>query len=712
MYNWRPWSIRRFFGLDLKTNVIEVKDGNSLAAENVYQGDDGVAQKRPGHETMFASDEASGVQIDEIGAVVLNGTKYWFKFADGKFKYSTSRTGAVTVISPSPAISTSNQIWFAVLDSKLFFVDGTNVLRYFDGANIKVSTIPERPTVALTTGGAGTGYDYTYTVDNGLGESPACGTLLVNKGSAESVVVTGNYGPATVIAGDVVRIYSKATSIAAASKLVATYTWTGADVTAGSATIPTVAISDLQPQLYTELGIAINKSAISGLTGLTEHYGRLVGWKGNRVYNSKSTNPHSWPDDTAQKEAFVYGFGIGDGEDITCCISYRESLFVLKPTHVAVFGGVGPDDTGGNAYSFRRLEVNRRGCIAGKSAAVIGEKDKNFLVYLSRQGWMATDGTTPTEVGEKIQPEILGKSDAVLSKSVAIHDTTLGLYLCAVGSPGDRDVWVFDVRESGGVVVGWWKWIGIDAKCLFWDGDRMLYGDYDGVCASQRITGTSQDFSDVRHEHILPGAINTVAETITVSDQYVTGERLTIRTSGTIPVGLTANASYYAIVVNSTTIKLASNSANALAGIALNIASQGIGSHTLVRSVAIDGFYTTNWIHFGAPTDIKKVSKPAFILNTKAQSVNVDVYAAYDWTNRFELVGTITLGSSNLWGELLWGAFVWGEGATATPKNVSIPRRKFRAIRYKIQNSEINQDFNIQGISQRFVVLRNRGNDA
>jgi hypothetical protein len=230
---WAILKVPRFFGLDLKTNVTDVRDGRSLDLINVYQSGNGVVDKRPGTDSMFDADEGSTKSIDTLGTCTISGTKYWFKFTDGKFKYATSRTGAVTTISPSPAIATGVRVWYVALGGKLFFVDGTNNLRYFDGSAIADSSILSRPTVAPT-GGAGTGFDYTYTVDNGLGESPASLATLVNKGSASTITIAGNYGPATLVAGQIVRIYSKATTIAAANKLVATYTWLAADVTAGN----------------------------------------------------------------------------------------------------------------------------------------------------------------------------------------------------------------------------------------------------------------------------------------------------------------------------------------------------------------------------------------------------------------------------------------------------------------------------------------------
>lgn len=711
-YSWKPFQIRRFFGLDLKTNIVDVKDGKSLDLQNVYQDSGGVVKKRPGHDVMFEADEASALAVDDIGTCTLAGTKYWFKIVDGNFKYATSRTGALTTLSPSPAISTSNTIWTAVLDDKLFFVDGTNALRYFDGSAISTSSIYQRPTVAMTTASGAGGYDYVYTVDNGLGESPAIAAPLVGKVSVATVRVAGNTGPQTLVAGDVVRVYSRATSVAAASKLVAEHTWDASDVSAGYSDIVTVAIADDQTQLYSELGVALNYSAVTGLEGIAVHYGRLVGWKGDYQYNSKVTNPHSWPTDTAQRQAFVYGVGLGDGEDVQVCVSFRESLYVFKNSNVFVFGGIGPDDTGNGAYSYRRLEVNGQGCVAGKTAQVIGERDRSFLVWLSRNRFMATDGTSLNEIGEEIENQISGTPEAVLQAAVSTVDKQLGLYLCAFGA-STKTVWVFDVREDAGVLIGWWKWNGFNPKCMAWDADRMIYGDSQGICGSQRVAGTSTDFRDIRQEYVATGAVNVATNEITVTESYATADPIVFRSSGAVPTGLTANTTYYAIRVSATVIKVASSAANASAGTAIDITGTGSGTHSLISWSGINAYYTTNWIHFGNPMAVKKLAKAGFIFNALAQSINLTISYGYDWVTQFYDSGTVSLGSTEAWGGGdTWGSFIWGGGAGSTPKNSAKVRRKVRAIRYKFANSTVDQDFNLQGIVQYFDVLRNRAGFA
>lgn len=715
-YKWKPFSIARFYGLDLKTNTTDVLNGKSLDLDNVYTDSAGVVSKRPGGELMFSSDETGSTAVNGIGTCTLSGTKYYFKFAGGKFRYSTTLSGDWTSVDPSPAISSTNLIWWAVLDNKLFFADGVNVLRYFNGTAITASTIYERPTIAALTSSGGTGFDYTYTVDNGNGESPACSVLLADKTESATIIIKENFGPASLVIGDVIRIYSKATSIAAASKLVATHTWDAVDDAANQASIATVAISDTQPQLYTELGLAVNLTAPTALTGIVKHYGRLVGWKESTVYNSKSTNPHSWPSDSAQKNAFVYTFGDGDGETISVCASYRETLAVMKPSNIAIFGGVGPDDTGGNAYSFRRLETNGKGCIAPKSVATSGEEGQTVLVYLSRSGFMATDGNDPLAVGEEIQTQFRTTAASTLALSYAAYDSQKGIYCCAVGPAGSKTIYVLDVRKDliagEPVLFGWFKWSGIQANVLYFDQDRMLFGTNTGLCISQRIAGTSSDFRDPLQEYVAAASIDTATDIITVAHSYATGDIVVIRTTGTVPAGLAVNTTYFVIRLSATTIKLATTLANALAGTAVDITTQGVGTHSLVGSQAISAYYTTNWIHFDNPLLVKKLAKPGIVFNAVASSVNLTVSTAYNWVNTFQHAKVVVGGANDPWGSEPFGSTVWGGGSVAKPLNYGLPRRKVRSIRFKFSNAVIDQDFALQAINLPYDYLRNRGNFA
>jgi hypothetical protein len=147
-------------------------------------------------------------------------------------------------------------------------------------------------------------------------------------------------------------------------------------------------------------------------------------------------------------------------------------------------------------------------------------------------------------------------------------------------------------------------------------------------------------------------------------------------------------------------------------GAAINISSSGTGTHSLVKKEAISAFYVTNWIKFGSSSFVKKLLKPSLIFNALASSVSITVKTAYDWVSSYGDERPVTIESSHAWGDGSWGSFVWSGGVVASPKNVSIARRKCRSISYRFENNELNQDFNLQGLEQEFDTIRNRGNYA
>jgi len=114
-------------------------------------------------------------------------------------------------------------------------------------------------------------------------------------------------------------------------------------------------------------------------------------------------------------------------------------------------------------------------------------------------------------------------------------------------------------------------------------------------------------------------AVNTTAETITIaSHTLVTGNPVTYQEGSSAVAGLTDNTVYYVIRVDDDTIKLATSNANANAGTAINLTSQGGGTHTLeVPTVTLPG----NW-----KTSTKDGS-----------SVNTDVIIGYEYEMKVQL---------------------------------------------------------------------------
>lgn len=77
-------------------------------------------------------------------------------------------------------------------------------------------------------------------------------------------------------------------------------------------------------------------------------------------------------------------------------------------------------------------------------------------------------------------------------------------------------------------------------------------------------------------------AVDTSTDIITTSSNATlyTGTPVVLTTTGTLPSGLSLATTYYVIYQSATTFKLATSLANAVAGTAINITSQGSGTHT------------------------------------------------------------------------------------------------------------------------------------
>lgn len=734
---WKNLNISKFYGLDKKTNPLYVKDGFSLDNQNVFQDTQGVVSKRRGGQVMFSTDLTSTIHIDEIGSAYLSGLKYFFQFANGNFEYSLTINGAKTTI--ASAYTAGNTVWWAVLDDKIWFVDGSIALKFFDpnvgGGTINESLVYERSATAPTSSG-GAGFDYVFTVEHGYSatitsaESPASNTVA--GGSAATITVPDPYvkvtgGNQDLVVGDRIRIYSRVNTTITSFKNVTPTAGAHANGVyeidpedgggylrltslAASYAIVSVAITDDQANLYTNLGLAVNKTAVTNLTGLTSHYGRLVAWKTDTVYNSKSSNPHSWPDDSANNQAFQYTVGLGDEFDLTRCLSFQESLYVFKENQIFVFGGIGPDDTGGNAYSFRRLETNGIGALAPKSVAVVGERAENMIVFLSNQGFYASNGSTPERIGSKIENDVYTLGKANKQSACAFYHKRDGAYICFLGNSTSRIGYYLDVTKDDNDLVGWFKWAGLNIKSIFWDEDHYLAGTYSGYSFSERNAYLDTDFSDISVEYVLAAAITTATDQIAVTGVYATGDQITFRTSGTIPAGLVNNTSYFVILVSATVIKLAATLADAQANIPIDITTQGVGTHSIIKKAAIDAYYVTNWINFGSTSIVKKLGKPSIAFDTTATTINLDIDLFYDWVeNAFDTIN-ITIANMTLWGAGTWGSFVWGGTLISAPRSLAIPRRKVRSIRFKFSNDVIDQDFNLQSIEIPFDAIRNRGN--
>jgi len=73
----------------------------------------------------------------------------------------------------------------------------------------------------------------------------------------------------------------------------------------------------------------------------------------------------------------------------------------------------------------------------------------------------------------------------------------------------------------------------------------------------------------------------TYTSTANVPSNILTGTRVRLTTTGTLPAGLATATDYYVIKMSDTTFELATSYANAVAGTQINITDAGTGTHTI-----------------------------------------------------------------------------------------------------------------------------------
>jgi hypothetical protein len=154
-----------------------------------------------------------------------------------------------------------------------------------------------------------------------------------------------------------------------------------------------------------------------------------------------------------------------------------------------------------------------------------------------------------------------------------------------------------------------------------------------GYTSGTVLTGT------VREK--LPGnitAVDTTAETLTVTAHgYETGESTTYTSGGTLIGGLTSATVYYIIKVDADTVKLATSAANAIAGTSINLT--GTGDGTLLGSVDweeqvfsdVRGYANTAIFHEGRLWFCGTKSLPSHVFGSKVDAFfNFDVGTGLD----------------------------------------------------------------------------------
>lgn len=155
---------------------------------------------------------------------------------------------------------------------------------------------------------------------------------------------------------------------------------------------------------------------------------------------------------------------------------------------------------------------------------------------------------------------------------------------------------------------------------------------------------------DITASSLTISAVSTSADTVTISSHgLVTGDAVCFRTTGAIG-GLTDQVTYYAILVDSNTLKLASSRANAIAGTAIDLTSSSGTNFLDVSHVTLNlpvnsdgnivaGVYTIRVTLFDVAATSTQVYRD-FTLDYTYASPSVSLSGSYSVINPVELAST------------------------------------------------------------------------
>jgi flagellin len=138
-----------------------------------------------------------------------------------------------------------------------------------------------------------------------------------------------------------------------------------------------------------------------------------------------------------------------------------------------------------------------------------------------------------------------------------------------------------------------------------------------GAVTAPSTSGITDGMAFMQSTVGVNSAINVAADTISIASHgYSTGQALTLSSTGGLPVPLATSTTYYVIKVDANTIKLATSSANALAGTAINLTSQGGVGSTITLTPSGGGTQGTASTAYISNLDISSMSAARTSLTT------------------------------------------------------------------------------------------------
>lgn len=211
---------------------------------------------------------------------------------------------------------------------------------------------------------------------------------------------------------------------------------------------------------FLALDVTSNRLLNARFTGTT------AGNNPSTVRFSDEGDPLAWGDTHYQD------FAPGDGEEIIGLVTWRDLVFVFKPSRFWVVFGFQPDDEGEPDMMFRPVDAGVG--LAASGAVAVAEQG---IYFLSRNGIYFTTGSQPARVSDIVEPVFHGATflsvyadpdfvlnDASIAQcSMVYHDERLWFSYPGGASAVNNRQLIFDPHEK------WWSAANMQmgAMCTF-----------------------------------------------------------------------------------------------------------------------------------------------------------------------------------------------------------------------------------------------------
>lgn len=486
-------------GLNTFQDETLIKDSELSEAKNILLSIDGV-QPRPGTTTFGTGDSAT--RIDGLfGYYKSDGTRELLRMAGGKLqKYNSN--DVVTDI--SSIYTTLKRTDFIQALDKVFIVNDTDGLSYYDGSTVTQFTELSTPTNLTVTATGTTGStDYSYRVSalNDAGETLSTSAVSISNGNAELSATNYNALNWDDVSGATsYNVYGRE-----ATGLGETYLTTVYESEYDDKGARTPSSTLFPPETNTTGGI----NATMAVFGLSRIFAAGDPDNPSRLYYSDiGTNVGNFNIGLDSNAGFVDVFK-NDGYEIKAILPFQGGIVVWKDNAIykftfvtasGDFNGDGVEET----VSLPQLEEITRsfGGVSQRSTKHVendiifaAKKDGRLAFYsLGNQENYAGSVLRTNELSIKVQEKLEDVNVDYLQYSAAFYYNNI--YGCAVatsGSSKNNRVWCLDTRFGA-----WTYWEGFNPSVFLIynasDGTQKLYfGQEDGGDVVQAFTSSRND---------------------------------------------------------------------------------------------------------------------------------------------------------------------------------------------------------------------------